>query len=442
MVERVLIAPWGNPIQWEPITYEFGNYRMKSSSTLPILIESLRPERVIIFVLDTLANIKIKGKSNMEAKKFSSYSDVVKDVESRVRWFLENELAADCPNLMGMINSGKLKIVVVPGVGLFKNIKIEGDILDFYNYSLYELSRELPTSNMEIYLDLTHGINFMPTLLYRALNNLLGLAAFVNDCKFIVLNSEPYPQGFSKEEKETVVSETILRIRVVEDRLVRPKPIYSEVEDAKLSAFISSLINGFPLVFTTFYPRLNDLKASIDNELKRFFENIEVKNGSVKRNESFSKDFKTLSKLCYLVRCFDSSHELFRDLPRNEVSMDVLEDLIERVFKKIARLEIITKRDVRLISGVVRRANKKEGEIKERLRNGERLLYLDIYNFAEDKNFVRNEKIDPRNFIAHSGLISDRIHVRIDGEKVLLSYEGLEEIAGLSIKSMWGRRNG
>jgi CRISPR-associated protein Csx1 len=436
MVERVLVVPWGNPFQWEPITYEFGNNRMRSSSTLPILINSLRPEKVIIFVLDTLANIQIKGKPNIESKKFSDYSDVVKDVESRIRWFLENELAVDYSNLMEMIYNGKLKIVVAPGVGLFKNIKVKGDMLDLYNYALYELSIELPTSNMEIYLDLTHGINFMPTLLYRALNNLLGLAAFVNDCRFIVLNSEPYPQGFSKEEKETIVSETILRIRVVEDRLMRPKPIYSKVNDVRLSAFISSLINGFPLVFTIFYPRLHHLRAYLDNEFKKFFENIEVKNRSVKRNESFSEDFKTLSKLCYLVRCFNSSHELFKNLPKNEMSMDALEDLIERVFKKITRLEVITKRDVRQISGDIKKASKKEGEIGERLRNGEKILYLDIYNFVKDKNLVRSEKIDPRNFIAHSGMVSDRVYVRIDNERILLSYEDIEEIARLSTKSV------
>uniref|UniRef100_A0A7J3TGQ8 TIGR01897 family CRISPR-associated protein n=1 Tax=Geoglobus ahangari TaxID=113653 RepID=A0A7J3TGQ8_9EURY len=441
MIEKVLITTWGNPFQWEPISYEFkydsGYYSLESSSTLPVLVEAIKPEKVILFVLDTLANIQIKGKPDVEPKEFLSYSEVVEDVRKRIKWFLY-ELSEKCPNLKHMLESGHLKIAVAPGIGLFKNIRVEGDVLDFYNYVIYELSRELPAGSAEIYLDLTHGINFMPTLVYRALNNLLGLSAFINDCKFVVLNSEPYPQGFSKEEKEKIISETKIRIRVVEDRVVQPKPIYSRVRDLRFSAFISSLANGLPLVFTTFYPKLDELRELIDKELRIFFENIEISNGSVKRKVAFSDDFKTLTKLYYLVRCLNSN-ELFKSLPADEVSVDMLEKIIETVFKKIVRLEIMTKRDVRQILDTVNKASKKEGEIGDRIRNGEKLLYLDVYNFAKDKNLQREKKVDPRNFLAHAGLISDRIYVRLEGGNIKLSYGDPDEIAEISVKSMWGK---
>ena len=439
MTERVLIAPWGNPFQWEPIKYEFRGYVLESSSTLPILVEAIKPDKVIVVVLDTLANLQIKGKPEVDTKKFSNYSEVVKDVEDRVKWFLEFELSEKCPNIVKMLEDGQLKIVVAPGVGLFKNIRVEGDILDFYNYALYKLSTELPVGEAEVYLDLTHGINFMPTLLYRALNNLLGLSAFINDCKLVVLNSEPYPQGFPKEEKEKIIPETTLHIRVVEDRAVRPKPIYSKVSDLRLSAFVSSLANGLPLVFATFYPKLDDLREIIDSELKIFFENIEVKNGSVKRNRTFSRDFKTLTKLYYFVRCLNL-HEPFRSLPMEEISVDALEKIIEAIFKKITRLEIMTKRDIGQICNIVEKASKKEGKISEKLRKGEKLLYLDVYNFAKDKEFSKRDKIDPRDFLAHAGLISDRVYVRMEDENIKLSYGDPDEIVKLSVKSMWGSK--
>ncbi len=400
---------------------------------------------MIIFTLDTLANIKIKGKPDINQKTFSNYSDVKEDVENRVKWFLEKETIANLSDsslkekMTKLLNSRRIKIVVAPGVGSFKNIKVEGEMLDFYHYALYKLSKELPTGSMKVYLDLTHGINFMPTLLYRALNNLLGLAAFVNNCRFVVLNSEPYPQGFSKEEKDAVVSETVLRIRVVEDRFVQPKPIYSKVKDRSLATFISSLTNGFPLVFTTFYPEIDKLKKSfINEELENFLRNIEIKSGNVKRKKCLSEDFKTSSKIYYLIRVLNASNK--HELPKTEVSIDDLECLIELIFKKITRLEVITKRDVRQIRDVVKKASKKDGEVGDRLRSGEKLLYLDVYNFAKDKNFDRKDKIDPRDFIAHSGLISDRIYVRLDNGKMTLSYGDLEEIMNLSIKSMWGDR--
>ena len=438
MTERVLIATWGNPFQWEPIKYEFREYVLESSSTLPILVEAIKPDKVIVFVLDTLANLQIKGKPDIETKEFSNYSEVVKDVEERIKWFLEFELSEKCPNLVKMLEDGRLKIVVAPGVGLFKNIRVEGNILDFYNYALYELSIELPVGKAEVYLDLTHGINFMPALSYRALNNLLGLSAFINDCKLVVLNSEPYPQGFPKEEKEKIIPETTLHIREVENRIVRPKPTYSKVSDLRFSAFVSSLANGLPLVFATFYPKLDNLREIIDKELKIFFENVEVKNGSVKRNKTFSEDFKTLTKLYYFVRCLNS-RKPFESLPMEEISANALEKIIEAIFKKITRLEIMTKRDVRQICDIAKKASKKEGEIGEKLRKGEKLLYLDIYNFVKDKEFSKRERIDPRDFLAHAGLISDRVYVRMEGEDIKLSYENFDEIAKLSVESMWGR---
>ncbi|WP_457548463.1 CRISPR-associated CARF protein Csx1 [Archaeoglobus sp.] len=435
---KVLIAPWGNPFQWESITYEYDGCRMKISSTLPVLVNALKPEKILIFTLDTLANIQVRGKPDIEPKDFKRYSEVVEDVQSRIRWFIENELSSDFPDLIEMLKDGRIEIVVAPGVGLFKNVNVEGDILDFYNYALYVLSTKLPSNNLEVYLDLTHGINFMPTLLYRALNNLLGLSAFVNDCRLVVLNSEPYPQGFQRDEKESIISNTTFRIRTVEDRVVRPKPIYSRVSDDNLSAFVSSLANGLPLVFTTFYPELDKLKALIDEELAELLKNIKVSGRHIRRSRGFSNDFKTLSKIYYFVRCLNSSHEIFEELPKEEVSIDTLEGLIELVFKKIKRLEIITKRDVRQIRDTIKKAIKKEGKIGDMLRMGKKLLYLDVYNFARDKNILKRDKIDPRDFIAHSGLISDIIYVRLRGEDKLLSYENGEEVIGLSIKSVWG----
>ncbi len=437
-MERVLIVPWGNPFQWEPITYEYDGCKMKSSSTLPVLVNALKPEKILIFTLDTLANIQVRGKPEIEPKDFKRYSEVVEDVQSRIKWFIGNELSSDFLDLIKMLKDGRVEIVVAPGVGLFKNINVEGDILDFYNYVLHVLSTKLPSNNLEIYLDLTHGINFMPTLLYRALNNLLGLSAFVNECRLVVLNSEPYPQGFQRDEKESIVSTTTLRIRTVENRVLRPKPIYSRVSDDKLSAFISSLANGLPLVFTTFYPEIDKLKTLMDEELSEFLKNIDVGGRHIRRLRGFSNDFKTLTKIYYLIRCLNSSHEMFGELPKEEVSIDTLEGLTELVFKKIRRLEIITKRDVRQIRDIIKKAIKKEGKMSEKLRIGEKLLYLNVYNFTKDKNILKKDKIDPRDFVAHSGLISDLIYVRLCGEDKLLSYEDREKVIELSIESMWG----
>ena len=442
---KVLIVPWGNPFQWEPITYEFEGIKLKNKSSLPLLIEALKPEKIIIIALDTLANFRNRdGKPEIELKNFSEYLDVKEDVKDRIKWFLKKEILENIldPELKQEFSrfiNEELKIIVVPGVGIFPNIAVEGEMLDFYYYILYKLARELPVDDLEVYLDLTHGINFMPTLIYRALNNLLGLAAFVRNVRFVVLNSEPFPQGFIGEEKAKVLRETVLHIRKVEDRNIHPKPIYSKVNNEKLTAFIASLANGFPLVFAKFYPKINELESVLDDEFQEFLKNIEVKEKKIKRNKNLSDDFKTISKLFYLIRILNSIFDEFSiNIPKDELSARELKSLVGIIFKKIRRLEMFTKRDIDIIKKFVKRATKKEGEIRESLLRGERVKYLEVFNFIKDTTDDVKESVDPRNFIAHSGLAMTLIYVKWSGNDVFLSYDEnrLQEIIKYSIESI------
>lgn len=443
------MVPWGNPFQWEQITYEFKGIKLKSKSSLPLLIEVLKPEKIIIIALDTIANFRNRdGKPEIELKNFSKYLDVEKDVKDRIKWFLEKEILENIldPELKQkfskFISEEKLKIIVAPGVGIFPNIAVEGEMLDFYHYILYKLAKELPVDDLEVYLDLTHGINFMPTLIYRALNNLLGLAAFVRNVHFVVLNSEPFPQGFIGEEKAKVLRETILHIRKVEDRYIHPKPIYSKVSNEKLVAFIASLANGFPLVFATFYPKINELESVLDEEFQEFLKNIEVKEKKIKRNKNLSDDFKTISKLFYLIKILNSTFDKSNiNIPKEELSAKELESLVDIIFKKILKIKMFAKRDINIIKKFVKRAIKKEGEIKERLLHGERVRYLEVFNFIKKDttdDAKERQDIDPRNFIAHSGLAMDLIYVKWNGNDVFLSYDEdrLKEVIEYSTESI------
>jgi len=46
-----------------------------------------------------------------------------------------------------------------------------------------------------VYLDISHGINFMPTLTYRALNEILGVLAHTRRISLEIYNSEPVNKG-------------------------------------------------------------------------------------------------------------------------------------------------------------------------------------------------------------------------------------------------------
>ena len=375
-MKTVLVVPWGNPFEWANVTYAYEeedkNIVMENiPCTLPILKDAIKPDEIIIIVLDTLANFVKSGEPPISQRNFSCYEDVKEDVRERIRYFIEEKLGCDF---------NEIKLVISPGVGVFGNIRVEGEIIDYYHYTIYELAENLPTEDMIVYLDLTHGINFMPTLTYRALMNLLGLASYLREIRFKVLNSEPYPRGIPKE-----VQKVKLRIRVVEDRDIKPKPILSLLEDEKFNrwnAFISSVANGFPLVFATFYPNINEIRREIENKLGSFYDGISVSDRSVMRRSKLDSDFETLSKLYYLLKVLNTS-PMFNNMPKQEITLDELKVISEILFNKIPRIGVIVEEQIKFLKNEIGRKNDHD--------------WRRLSNWQGDRNRVI------RNFIAHSG---------------------------------------
>ena len=430
-MEKVLVVPWGNPFGWREITYVYeGVVKENILCTLPILKDKIKPDKIIIIVLDTLANVNFGKEVNEQSyaqQNFSSYDEIKEDVTKRVKYFIEKKLGEDFEGI---------ELVIAPGVGVFGNIKVEGDMLDYYHYVTYELAKRLPNENMTVYLDLTHGINFMPVLTYRALLNLLGLASYIKYVRFRVLNSEPFPYGVPQEE----VRELKLNVRVVEDREVRPKPILSLLNDEKFSrwnAFISSIANGFPLVFATFYPKIAEIEREIERRLQSFYRNISVDDRFVVRKSELGSDFKTLSKLYYLLRVLDTE---FKNLPKKELTLDELKLISETLFNKLPRIGVIVEEQIKSLEDKFTTA----GKPKSFLRGvGWKPLaeYLSSSGVSGSDATGKGRAI--RNFIAHSGFEYNVTTVKENFGTVLFKYKSKEElVVPYSIESLQFRLKG
>jgi len=429
VMEKVLVVPWGNPFGWREITYVYeGVVKENILCTLPILKDKIKPDRIIIIVLDTLANVNFGKEVNEQSyaqQNFSSYDEIKEDVTRRVEYFIEKKLGEDLEGL---------ELVIAPGVGVFGNIKVEGNMLDYYHYVTYELAKRLPNENMTVYLDLTHGINFMPVLTYRALLNLLGLASYIKYVRFRVLNSEPFPYGVPQEE----VCELKLNVRVVEDREVRPKPILSLLNDEKFSrwnAFISSVANGFPLVFTTFYPKIVKIESEIKRRLQSFYRNISVDDRFVVRKSELDSDFKTLSKLYYLLRVLDSLLRVLNTkLPKKELTLDELKSISETLFNKLPRIGVIVEEQIKSLEDKFTT----DGKPKSFLRGvGWKPLaeYLSSSWISGSDATGKSRAI--RNFIAHSGFEYNVTMVKGNFGTVLFKYKSKEElVVPYSIESL------
>ncbi|MFA4661591.1 CRISPR-associated CARF protein Csx1 [Pyrococcus kukulkanii] len=176
---RLLISPWGNFRNWSEVEYHFDGKRMKSKSPLPLLHDAVEPDKTIVILPDTLA-------SDLERAE--------KEVEEEAREFLK-ELGVEA------------EVVVIPGTGKFPNGEFLGHPTDACYYLTYRLSREIPVKDLEVHLDITHGLNYLTFFTQRALEDLLGILAIGKDVKMTVYNTDPFVKGVNN-----------LGINVIEER--------------------------------------------------------------------------------------------------------------------------------------------------------------------------------------------------------------------------------
>lgn len=241
---KILIATWGNLFQWEETKYEVdidGDLKScdKTNSTTCCLVETYRPDLVLIFIPDTLLCRSSKeGKSiedyGVKPKDRKSYEDALKklyeDVDSRITSW------KGCDFLNNPDKEHKNIIAIAPGNGVYKcfsknkeltvmwssrNLGI--DPLSYYSSylllkSFIETIRYLDNIfandkpvEIELLMDTSHGINYMPIALRRTIYVLARiLSSYYNvNVKIIHFNSDPYVKGVKKLAIHKVLEENI-----------------------------------------------------------------------------------------------------------------------------------------------------------------------------------------------------------------------------------------
>jgi len=403
----ILISPWGDPRQWSDVTYIYDNVKLKSKTSLKILQQRLQPEKTLIIGLDTLA------------KEGSNYSELKKDAET---------LLEESVKEFGL---GNTEILIAPGKGDFFNGTFEGNMMDYYYYTLWKLSEMLIGDNIpeEIHLDLTHGINFMPVLTYRAVKQVLGvLGIFKRDIKLRVYNADPFVPNVTGE----------LSINMVEDSTVIPTPFKSKVKDYRIvksesllnkerknlfkdklailrglnsediSAFLSSIYNGLPLVLCTFYPETSLLENSIKRSIEIYKEYIKVERGSnklkVKRLLKFTENFEGCVIAYLMAKLVTESVGINTQL--REPELKTLKLLNKKVFVYDKRLETHIGNEVYNIE-----EKNKKSKIKSNWR---------IYSEILERNISQP---NPRNFLAHSGFERNTVELRRGDGGIFVRYK-------------------
>ncbi|MGC9096693.1 MAG: TM1812 family CRISPR-associated protein [Infirmifilum sp.] len=187
----IAFAVWGNPAYWRLANYKSNGEGVKSFSTLEILSQVEKPKKVILIVSDTLA---------LEAPdKITSYDDVVEKARSYAERYV-------CSHL------DEFEIKVLPGV-IRKNkgdavYVFKADMDDFRSLALYEIYMQSIREDrpLELTLDISHGINYMPTLTYDSFREAAALYSVsrIQRTKIRVYQADPYPI-LQKETEEKLM---------------------------------------------------------------------------------------------------------------------------------------------------------------------------------------------------------------------------------------------
>lgn len=427
---KLLIVVWGNPwrfdidtksycgYNWDIVEYRINDKCDYSRTSLRLLMKYVNPNKCYIIVLDTVA-----------FKQYKSYGDLKDDIKRMYLNFIQDELK---------IEKSDIKILVSPGVGDFPNGLFEGSMSDFYHYVYYAITKELvqdlpeDADIVEFHVDLSHGINFMPTLTYNVIKEISGALALVyNHVRLIVYNSEPYVRGVKR-----------LNIHIVEQCLVKPEvsryglrqrgkirfiePLGlsddkrreldekqrqcvkdNNIDIKELNVFLGALINGLPLALLTFFPNVESIGRCLEELVNIYERFIEITFGDklkVIRKTKLTENISILSKIYLIASMLSRKLGLHR---KTEVSLSELERLRKNLYSKNDKLDAQISRDLR--------------EVQE---NWQRVPQ----EWTPLKDVIGSEGgFDPRNFIAHSGLEKNVTEVKRINSEILLRYRQSRE---------------
>ncbi|MEM2165465.1 MAG: CRISPR-associated CARF protein Csx1 [Candidatus Bathyarchaeia archaeon] len=415
-MNSVLISTLGEPSSWDPVNYIYEGSSFFGRSILPILLDRAdpRPDIAIAIILDTTVD-----------KVVSSYDELISEVLSKYNRFLKE---------IGLYEN-LVKFIVAPGVGRFRLAKDKdvffnfiGRLGDYHPYIIYELSKIFANTdpNITIHLDLTHGINFMPSLTLLAVREIASILALTRrNVRFKIYNAEPYIRNVTSELNIHIVEDSSAVIeydlvplgakgkciplqRYSKDYIYKEEDLRMLISKCekmryKLNAFLSSIFNGLPLALYTFYPDVTELESTIEKIVEIWRENISVTSDGkeiyVKRNLSFGEDFAKLTQIWLIAKTLN----LYK---RIEVSYEELDSLRESFFS------IFSKKIDGMISRDLYRVKEDVKKRREKCRDWVKLCAI----YEEHKNFTT------RDFLAHSGLEMNVTEVKYEGQSIMLRY--------------------
>jgi len=321
---KILIATWGYPFAWQPTSYEFESIKKEQvKTTLPVLIEALKPDKVLVIGTDTVlykhnpirecdeytAEVKNIISTLNNTPKNQRYQEIKHIAKKLIKEFIETEVYPHIPQ--NFRNEKNIKVLINYNLGWYGstnkcNPSICGFDLrertpyDYYANLFYLLYKELKpflqiADKLEIYLDVTHGINYMPIFALKAIEWLVSFISAEKEVYLTVINSEPIPQPNVKDiilKIFRVLEKTYkgdffykhLPTEWIEGKPKKLSPGFEKLFGVKsqeyrpdVEPFLASFIYGIPLGIKEFLPNLQEIENFVDKKIQEYESSIEVK---------------------------------------------------------------------------------------------------------------------------------------------------------------------
>ncbi|MCS7244237.1 MAG: CRISPR-associated CARF protein Csx1 [Candidatus Calescibacterium sp.] len=454
---KIYIATWGNPFAWKETQYRYGNEILKSCSTLEIIDKIENPDKIIIISLDSIAD------QDPNCINCKEYNEIVEIAKNKIQEYIVNNL-----KLEYLLN--KTEVITSLSVGEFQRLSMVGQSTDFYFHTFHNLSKFFIeyflmnknkikiSDNIEIIIDISHGINFMPVICYSVTRMILNIWGFLfNNLRIRVLNSDPFigqanPQYLNInviEETRIVpriyissddlfLSRSLLVSPFVEDNLkkeiVKRKNEFTLEENntyREALIFLSAFYNKLPLYSVVYLPnkqKITELINKIINEHLNYI-TVEIRSEKklkVQRNLFINHHFENLLKVLSLISIF----EYLGVKASDEVEINELKNLNQKLFENFSveknRVEVEIeeiKQKEKYIIGNFREYINIENEFRKQLR-------INTLQFSNT--------INRRNFFAHAGLEYNSIKIKKVGEKIFLKVNEIfkKEIENILLSSL------
>ena len=179
MASKMVISVWGDPERWREVSYEIDGKIYNNQKNSTHVIGEHFDARISVFIPMSIVDAYGMGKQPEEQ---------VKMAYDHVKKYFPTE---------------DFEITVSPSVGIFKigenavNFKGKPDLFKIFTfYKLFRMFDKMD-DDLEIYADLTYGINYMTMANYDAIKLAFSLYCALKDKKgkIVAMNSDPFTAG-------------------------------------------------------------------------------------------------------------------------------------------------------------------------------------------------------------------------------------------------------